>query len=142
MLQVSVESLPSLFDAIRVLESVRDRLPSPLEPNQLANKQGVANQRAREFAGDFLDRRKESLPRSSANRKLRAPFRSEAHRKVLQTLWISGGIFRTAKLPSELTCRSLPFRERKKARPAGFEPATCGLEGEATGTGTSNRLVL
>ena len=106
---------------------VRGRLSSPLEPNQVANKQGVANPRTREFATSISARRKQPSPLALVDRKLRAPFRIAGHRKVLRALRISGEFCRTAKSTSELTRRSLPFRKRKTAPPTGLEPVTYAL---------------
>ena len=82
---------------------VRGRLPSPLEPNQLANKQGVANPRAREFERQFSTRRKQPSLVVLHARKPRAPSRHAPDHKVLRTLRISGDIYRTPNPPSELT---------------------------------------
>ena len=103
---------------------VRGRLSSPLEHNQVANKQGVAKQRAREFERHFPDRRKQPSLVALHDRKPRAPSRCAGHRKVLRTRRISGDIYRIANSPSELTRGSLRFRESKRAPRAGFEPAT------------------
>ncbi len=62
-------------------------------------------------------------------RKLRAPFRSERHRKVLRTRRISGDICAAAKSVSELTRVSARFREHKRVHPTGFEPVTFGSGG-------------
>ena len=63
-----------------------------LETNQLANKQGVAKQRSREFERVISARRKQPSLVVLQDRKPRAPSWHDPDRKVLRALRISGDI--------------------------------------------------
>ena len=124
---------------MRELKSIRKKLSLPPESDQVADEEGVAgeegvadeegvaNQRAREFAVDFSHSRKQPALSALGATKPRTLSRHNPHRKVLQTRRISGDLPPIAKSRSELTGVSLRFRNSKRVRLAGFEPATYGL---------------
>ncbi len=101
---------------------------SPLERNQVANKQGGSQRRAREFAGLISAGWKQPASAAFYAEKPRAQRHVGHLRQLFRHLRINGVLRKPNVSRSQLTAVSLGVRASETVHPTGFEPVTLGSE--------------